>query len=45
MSPRDDRIIKMCDGKGLTIIPSLMGKEAEAVRVPESGVGEAIPDR
>lgn len=45
MSPWDDRMIKMYDGKGLTIIPSLMSKEAKAVRVPVSGVGEAIPDR
>lgn len=45
VSPRDDRMIKMYDGKGLTIIPSLMNKEANAVRVPVLGVGEAIPDR
>lgn len=45
MSPRDDSVIKMHDGKGLTIPPSLRSMEAKAVRVPVSGVGEAIPDR
>lgn len=45
VSPRNDSLIKMHDGLGLTIIPSLMSKEAKIVKVAVSGMGKVISDR